>query len=161
MNNPVRQLGAELQLDAPGNEGLALAFGQACVGPVAHLLEIPETLDLYRELADAVLARKPLATLADAAARAAALARSHRGSASLDGSGHSAVSATHALARALHGDAMGAAEYAAYAKVYAYGRYAVDDPEMFAVEFNWQLDTLRRLHAQFQGTRVVQERTKA
>jgi hypothetical protein len=56
-----------------------------------------------------------------------------------------AVSATHALAQALAGRALEAADYAAYAAVYAYGRYAVNDPASFEPEYAWQADCLRRL----------------
>jgi hypothetical protein len=66
---------------------------------------------------------------------------------SIDGSQHSAVSATYAVANALAGKAREAADYAAYAAVYGYGGYAVNDPESFASEHNWQMDALRGLLA--------------
>ena len=55
------------------------------------------------------------------------------------------MSATHALAKALAGRPLEAADYAAYATVYAYGRYAVNDPASFEPEFAWQVDCLRSL----------------
>jgi hypothetical protein len=55
------------------------------------------------------------------------------------------VSATYALANALAGRALEAASYAAYAAVYAYGGYAVNDPSSFDPEIEWQVAQLRRL----------------
>jgi hypothetical protein len=75
------------------------------------------------------------------------VANSHRGSPSLDGAAHAAVSATYALANALAGRALEAASYAAYASVYAYGGYAVSDASAFEPEHAWQADELRRLAA--------------
>jgi hypothetical protein len=84
--------------------------------------------------------------LDQAAAEAATLAKQHQGSRSLDGVGHAAVSASYAVANALAGRAVQAADYAAYAAVYCYGGYgAVCDPESFVAERNWQLATLERL----------------
>ena len=62
------------------------------------------------------------------------IAGSHPGSGSIDASGHAAVVATNALDRALNGEAREAANYAAYAAVYAYGGYAVSDPGAYADE---------------------------
>jgi hypothetical protein len=114
---------------------------------VAHLLEEPRAIELMQLLREAVARGRPLEALADAAREGTQLARSHRGHASIDGSGHSAVSATHALANALAGRALQAADYAAYAAVYAYGRYAANDPASFEPEFRWQVDTLHQLAA--------------
>jgi hypothetical protein len=81
-----------------------------------------------------------------AAAQAAALANGHPGSRSLDGVGHAAVSASYAVANALAGRAVQAADYAAYAIVYGDGGHgAVNDPDSFVAERNWQLATLERL----------------
>ena len=86
------------------------------------------------------------AELAAAAAEAARLANHHPGSRSLDGVGHAAVSASYAVANALAGRALQAAEYAAYAAVYGAGGYgAVQQRESFQPELDWQLATLRRL----------------
>ena len=73
------------------------------------------------------------------------MANRHRGSNSIDGSAHAAVSATYALANALAGRALEAASYAAYAAIYAYGGYAVNEPSAFEPEFQWQLVQLRQL----------------
>lgn len=145
MNTALRTLAAQCLLASPAQERLALAFGRACVARAQHLFELPEAGALFRRLADAVDTGAPLASLAGAAVEAAALARSHPGSTSIDGSGHSAVTATHALARALAGRPVDAAEYAAYALTYSYGRYAVNDPGAFTIEFEWQVMCLRGL----------------
>ena len=47
--------------------------------------------------------------------------------------------------RALAGKALEAASYAAYATVYAYGSYAVNDPSAFEAEFAWQVECLEAL----------------
>jgi hypothetical protein len=78
-----------------------------------------------------------------AAAEAARLANSHSGSRSIDGCGHAAVSAAYAVANALAGKALAAADYAAYAAVYGQGGYgAVADLESFAPEHAWQVRCL-------------------
>jgi hypothetical protein len=145
MNPRLDRLAKELNLSSAAQQDLALAFGYACVDRVKHLLERPEARDLLERLRAGVASRVQILDLESVATEAAALARSHSGSVSIDGSGHSAVSATHALARAAAGRAVEAAEYAAYAAVYSYGRYAIQDPSAFDVEFNWQMETLLRL----------------
>ncbi|MEJ1128666.1 hypothetical protein V9L20_13875 [Variovorax sp. CCNWLW225] len=55
------------------------------------------------------------------------------------------MSATYAVSQAVAGRALQAAAYAAYATVYAYGGYAVTDPEAFAEEFAWQVSAFRAL----------------
>jgi hypothetical protein len=60
--------------------------------------------------------------------------------------GHAAVSATYAVAHALAGKALQAADYAAYAMVYGQGGYgAVADRESFGPEFRWHVDRPRSL----------------
>lgn len=87
-----------------------------------------------------------LLRLQAASERAAALANQLPGSRSLDGVGHAAVSATYAVAQALAGKALVAADYAAYATVYGEGGYgAVADPQSFEPEHVWQLACLRGL----------------
>ena len=76
----------------------------------------------------------------------AAIANSHRGSSSIDGSAHAAVSATYAVARPLPASARSFAGYAAGdGSVDAYGGYAVNDPSAFEAEHTWQIQTLRDL----------------
>jgi hypothetical protein len=145
INVELRRLAADSRLSSAENDRLSLAFGLACVERVSHLFELPEAHELMRELAQAVDEDTPSRMLAQRAERAATLARSHPGSTSIDGSGHSAVTATHALARALAVRPVDAAEYAAYALVYSYGRYAVQDPGSFATEFEWQVACLHKL----------------
>lgn len=148
MNVALRRLAAELMLSAPRNGQLALAFGCACVARVQHLLELEDARDLLRVLEQAVATGLAPGQFAASADRAARLARSHPGSTSIDGSGHSSVTATHALARAMAGRAVDAAEYSAYAMVYSYGRYAVNDASSFEGEFEWQVARLLALSEQ-------------
>ena len=122
MNSELTRLAEAMELQQPCHEALRLAFGLACVRRVQHLLEDPRALDGL-----------------------AALASGHRGSNSIDGTAHAAVSATYAAAKATAGRALDAASYAAYASVYAYSGHAVNDPSAFADEFRWQAEKLRAL----------------
>ncbi|UTH72894.1 putative immunity protein [Chromobacterium sp. IIBBL 290-4] len=146
MNDGLRALADALALDSPRRESLRLRFGLACALRVAHLLENPElaaALEGLKAYLAGDISRPALNVLA---LRSAELARSHPGSPSLDGCGHAAVSASHAVAMALSGRALQAAEYAAYAAVYGQGGYgAASEPEAFAPEFDWQIRLLREL----------------
>lgn len=145
MNGRLAGMARELALDAPRNEALRLAFGLACARRVEHLLEDPKAIECLGVLRDFVEGRCGAEALAAARETIAGVAGSHRGSASIDGSAHAAVSATYAVANAVAGRALDAAGYAAYASVYAYGGYAVNDPSAFEGEFDWQLATLAGL----------------
>ena len=146
MNDALDQLAAGIGLAAPGNEGLRLAFGHACVARVRHLLEEPEVERCLAVLEQFVNGKAGRDALDTAKVAAVQLANSHRGSASIDGCGHAAVSASYAVANALQGKALEAASYAAYATVYAQGgSTAVTDRASFEPEFSWQRATLRSL----------------
>jgi hypothetical protein len=147
MNASLARLAAELGLDDARHHRLRLAFGLACAQRIEPLLEHPAALAALEVLRDFIAGGEDEAALQRAAASVAAIARSHPGAASIDGAGHAAVSATHALAHVLAGRALQAADYAAYARVYADGGHAVGDPSAFIVEFDWQLQQLQRLQA--------------
>lgn len=147
MNAALTQLAADCGLAGEARTPLRLAFGLACVQRVRHLLEDPEAIAGLDMLAAFTAGTVDAATLAKAAARLKEVASQHRGSQSLDGSAHAAVSATYAVANALAGRALEAASYAAYATVYAYGGYAVQDPSAFEPEHQWQVQALRQLLA--------------
>ncbi|OUL98827.1 putative immunity protein [Variovorax sp. JS1663] len=127
-------------------DALKLAFAYECVERVRHLLEdeaVVRCLDTLRAYIDGKVDR---GALDRAASEAADLANRHQGSRSLDGVGHAAVSASYAVANALAGRVVQAADYAAYAAVYGGGGYgAVSDPESFAPEKSWQLARLQAL----------------
>ena len=145
MNPALEALAREVALEQPAQEALRLAFGMACAARIRHLLEDPlavEALDLAVRYVNGQCGRDDFDA---AAANVQAVANSHRGSNSIDGTAHAAVSATYAVARALAGRALQAADYAAYAAVYAYGGYAVNDATAFTSEHTWQTDTLRAL----------------
>jgi hypothetical protein len=129
----------EAEADRPSAVPLRLAFGLACATRVRHLLEDPDAVQCLDVLQEHVAGRCTPERFLQARDRAAAVARSHRGSSSIDGTAHAAVSATYSVANALAGRALDAANYAAYATVYAYGGYAISDPAAFAPEFAWQL----------------------
>ena len=146
MNDALDQLASSLGLADPANAGLRLAFGHACVSRVRHLLEEPEVDRCLAVLGAFLAGKADDAELEAARVQAQRLANSHRGSASIDGCGHAAVSASYAVANALQGKALEAASYAAYATVYAQGgSAAVSDHASFEPEFSWQRNTLRSL----------------
>jgi hypothetical protein len=145
MNPTLTQLAREAGLDQPRHEPLRLAFGLACVERVEHLLEDPKAMECLAVLRDFVRNHGDRPALDRASAVIAAVANHHRGSGSIDGTAHAAVSSTYAVANALAGHALEAASYAAYASVYAYGGYAVTDPAAFEDEFAWQVETFKAL----------------
>lgn len=146
MNDALRQLARTLTLDDPTQLRLRLAFGHACALRVQHLLEDAEVHACLEGLGQFLAGRAGPADLDAWAALAAQRARQHPGSRSLDGCGHAAVSASHAVAQALAGRALQAADYAAYALVYGEGGYgAVADRSSFEPEMRWQLACLQRL----------------
>ena len=145
MNQVLSRLAADLGIADQKHEALRLAFGLACAGRVEHLLEDPRAAAALAVLRAFVAGEADRPALTEAAQQIAAIANSHRGSDSIDGSAHAAVSATYAAANALAGRALEAASYAAYAAVYAYGGYAVNDPSAFEGEFAWQVDQLKAL----------------
>ncbi len=110
-----------------------------------HLLESPRAVELLDILQAFVDGRADDTALQAAATEAAHVANHHGGSRSIDGTGHSAVSATYAVAAALAGKALDAAEYAAYSTVYGYGGYAVNDPDSFTPEYSWQVNAFEAL----------------
>jgi hypothetical protein len=148
LNEPLEALATAVGLLDPERSGLRLAFGLSCARRVAHLLEHPQALAAVHVLQAFVEGRAAQPELAAACLQAEAAARSHPGSRSLDGAAHAAVSASHAVAHALAGRALQAADYSAYAAVYAYSGSAVTDPTAFEGEFRWQVQELERLAKQ-------------
>ena len=147
MNVELQKLAAEHSFANENHRMLRFAFGLACANRVRHLFEDPLAVEVIDVLQAFVDGRADAAALQVAATDAAHLANHHRGSRSIDGTGHSAVSATYAVAAALAGKALDAAEYAAYSTVYGYGGYAVNDPDSFAPEYAWQVATFESLIA--------------
>ena len=152
MNEALERLAKSVGLYEPTNERLRLEFGYTCALRVKHLLEEPAVAGClvgFGQFLDGSADRAHLDALATQATQ---LANQHQGSKSLDGCGHAAVSATYAVANALAGKALQAAEYAAYATVYAEGGYgAVADRQSFEPEFQWQLAQLASLASQGSG----------
>ena len=146
MNQVLESLAASINLAAPGHERLGMAFSHACVGRVQHLLDENAVQDCLAVLGRFLEGSAGRAELDQATQDAARLANGHRGSKSIDGCGHAAVSATYAVARALAGKPIDAASYAAYAAVYAQGGYAaVAERESFEPEHAWQVAALEAL----------------
>lgn len=148
MNGELERLAADVGLLDPDNHALRWAFCYACAKRVRHLLEDPQVIACLNTLGRYVDGQADLHALAEAQQAADRLANSHRGSKSIDGCGHAAVSASYAVANAVNGRALQAASYAAYATVYADGGYgAVAEREAFEPEFQWQRELLKSLVA--------------
>lgn len=147
MNEALLRLAQRLHLGSADNKSLRLEFGLACVVRVEHLLEDPAVVDCLgafsRHVRDGGAEVTELSALT---VKAAELANQHQGSKSIDGCGHAAVSATFAVANAIAGKALQAADYAAYALVYAQSGYgAVAERESFDAEFGWQVARLQSI----------------
>lgn len=146
MNDMLDRLACRIQLDAPRHMRLRMAFGHACVTRVEHLLEDQAVVECLAGLGRFLEGSLSEAERQRLAAEAFRLANGHQGSRSIDGCGHAAVSASYAVANALAGKALQAAEYAAYAAVYGEGGYgAVADRGSFEPEFEWQVRCLEAL----------------
>ena len=153
MNQALERLAEELALNEPANERRRLEFGYSCALRVKHLIEEPTVADCLFGLGQFLTGSVGHAHLEALAIQASRQANQHQGSKSIDGAGHAAVSATYAVANALAGKALQAAEYAAYAMVYGQGGYgAVADRESFEPEFRWQVSRLSSLAGRSGGT---------
>ncbi len=139
MNTELHRLANQIDLEAQAQEPLRLRFGFACAQRIRHLLESPDAVLCLDILGACLKGECERSELVQATQRMASIAASHPGSVSIDGAAHAAVSATYAVFHALAGRPLQAAEYAAYATVYAYGAYAITDPDAFAEEFAWQI----------------------
>ncbi len=146
MNTELTHLANALKLSQPEFRDLALKFSLACAKRVEHLLEDAQVIECLGVLEQYVAGHATQEMLLKAAREAAVLANSHRGSRSIDGCGHAAVSASYGVSKALEGKALEAAQYCAYAAVYAFGGYgAVSDRESYEPEFLWQIQCLKSL----------------
>jgi hypothetical protein len=146
MNASLDHLARELSLETSAQERLRFAFGFACAQRVKHLLEEPRVEACLAGLDDFLAGAIDRPRLEELAAEATRLANRHPGSNSIDGCGHAAVSATYAVAKALAGKAIEAADYAAYAIVYSQGgAAAVAERESFEAQFAWQTGCLASL----------------
>jgi hypothetical protein len=145
MNAELRSFVKELGLNNPEMEAIRYKFCFACASRIAHLLELDEAIAAYKDFESYLngdLDRAKFEALQKAILE---IANKHTGSKSLDGTKHSAVSATYALANAINGNPVAAAEYAAYSKTYGYGGYAVSDLESYQEEYVEQVKILKRL----------------
>lgn len=146
MNTALESMAAKLRLRAPENEKLRLTFCFACALRVQHLLEQEPAKGCLAVLGRYLDGQADREELENARRISERLANAHQGSASIDGCGHAAVSATYAVAKALGGNAIDAASYAAYAYVYAQSGYAaVADLDSFLAEHAWQVSVLEGL----------------
>lgn len=145
MNNELRSLADKVGLDKPEMEKTRYEFCFACASSVNHLLELDEALSAYQGFKSYLLGALKRIEFESLQKSIFDIANKHQGSKSLDGTKHSAVSATYALANAMNGNAVAAAEYAAYSKTYGYGGYAVTDLESFQEEYSAQVTILKDL----------------
>jgi hypothetical protein len=145
MNSELRALVDKVDLNAPEMDRLRLEFCFACASRIHHLLELTEAIDAYHGFKSYLDGNLGEAQFKQIQKNIFAIANSHQGSKSLDGTKHSAVSATYALANAINGNAVAAAEYAAYSSTYGYGGYAASDIESYQEEYSAQVTLLREL----------------
>lgn len=147
MNHELEKLAKAVDLAAPDQRWLRLAFGHACASRVSQNLEAEMAIAAFLAFGDYLAGRLDDAAFDALGLQILQIANQHPGSRSLDGSQHAAVSATYALANAINGRALEAASYAAYSKVYGYGGYAVNDPDAFSEEYAAQVQILQDLIA--------------
>ncbi len=145
MNSELRSLVKASGLNNPEIEAIRYQFCFACASRIRHLLELDEAITAYQDFESYLngeLDRQKFELLQKSILE---FANKHPGSKSLDGTKHSAVSATYALANAINGNPVATAEYAAYSKTYGYGGYAVSDLESYQEEYSEQVKILKRL----------------
>ena len=145
MNIELRSQVDKVGLNTPEMERVRLEFCFACASRINHLLELDEALSAYQDFnsyLDGQLNQVDFEALQKSIFN---IANKHQGSTSLDGTKHSAVSATYALANAINGNAVAAAEYAAYSKTYGYGGYTVSDLESYQEEYSAQVTILKEI----------------
>ena len=135
----------ECQLNSPEMERTRYEFCFACASLVNHLLELDEALSAYQDFRLYLDGQLSQAEFENLQKSILSIANKHQGSKSLDGTKHSAVSATYALANAINGHAVAAAEYAAYSRIYGYGGYAVGDLESYQEEYAEQVKISKNL----------------
>ena len=97
----LRLMNANIDGNGNGNRALRYRFAYACANRVRYQLEDARAIALLDVLQAYVEGCSDDDARSAAAEEAAALANHHRGSQSIDGTGHSAVSATYAVAAAL------------------------------------------------------------
>lgn len=145
MNRQLRILAGKHQFESDRYQKERLVFGLGCVNRITHLL-IDEQLTTILEHARQYLAGELSSSEFDMHVKdAQKIAQSHAGTNGIDGAGNAAVSATYAVAKALSGDAINAAEYAAYATVYSYASHTVTDPSAYEQEYQWQVNALEKI----------------
>jgi hypothetical protein len=145
MNNELRVLVEKVGLNRPEMEQIRFQFCFACASRINHLLELDEALAAYQDFKSYLAGSFGQVEFESLQKSIFDIANKHPGSKSLDGTKHSAVSATYALANAINGNAVAAAEYAAYSKTYGYGGYAVSDLESYQEEYAEQVKILTSL----------------
>lgn len=147
MNIELRALVDKVGLTTLEMERTRFEFCFACASRINHLLEIDEALSSYQNFKSYLEGTLTQVEFENLQKSIFSIANKHQGSTSLDGTKHSAVSATYALANAINGNAVAAAEYAAYSKTYGYGGYAVSDLESYQEEYSAQVAILKELLA--------------
>ena len=145
MNRELRTLVDRVGLNTPEMERTRFEFCFACASRINHLLELDEALSAYQDFKSYLEGQISQTDFENFQTSIFSIANKHQGSKSLDGTKHSAVSATYALANAINGNAVAAAEYAAYSKTYGYGGYAVSDLEDYQEEYTEQVKILKKL----------------
>ncbi len=144
MNLELERLVKAAKLDRADNERLRLELGLLFVERIEQQLEREEALDALKQFKVLMRESFDAGKLRTLAQDSLLIANHHPGSTSIDGTQHSAVSATYALANAINGNVLEAAAYAAYSKIYGYGGYALSDPSSFEEEYKAQVAIFKR-----------------
>ena len=146
MHPGLEKIVAEIRLLGESPE-LSMHFGLACVEQVSVNLETEASIEALGKFRSLMVDFGPDAQseLQALASKMSIHASQHPGSKSLDGTRHAAVSATYALAKALSGQPVEAAAYAAYSSIYGYGGYAVLDSDSLAEVHTKQLELLNSI----------------
>jgi len=142
MNRELRDLARLHQLDDRHHFLLRVVFALDCVEWTRHLIENKQMLEALSAGHQFVSGEMDLLALNRVAERTKSLALNHPARQELDGAHHATLSASFGIARALAGDAWNAAEYAAFALVYAQPKADVTDPAAFAHLHKWQAGQL-------------------
>jgi len=149
MNRQVRDLARVHQLDQQRFFLLRVVYALDCVEWAKPLIEDSRMSDALSAGHQFVSGEMDFLALQRVANEAKMIALSHPAHGTIDSTHHATVSASFGVARALAGDAWNAAEYAAYALVYAQSESAVMDPDSFVPLYNWQYSHLQIRLAEF------------
>jgi len=145
VNRALRKLASQIKFEDTLSRRDRIEFGLLCVNRVGHLLLDEDIVNVVHKANNYIDGDLSEAEFDTCIKQSEQIARSHAGTNGMDGSGNAAVSASTAVAMALAGRALDAAEYAAYASVYSYSSHSVTDQSAYQPEYQWQADQFRHM----------------